>query len=84
MHGRAGSLCQIQIVLHQRVLRVVPAARHALPDLQAPTAARARTAEERVVGLHPRLLPAVPAEEHPDGRHAERVADPHFPGYLTA
>ena len=82
MHRRAGPFGQIQIVLDERVLRVVPAAGHALPGLQAAAAARAGAAEERIVDLHAGFLAAVPAEEHPDRGHAERVPDPHLLGNL--
>ncbi len=77
-----GPLGQVQVVLDQRVLRIVAAAGHALPHLQAALAARARAAEERVLGSHAWFLAAAPAEEHADRRHAERVACPHLHRHL--
>src|SRR5262245_29527986 len=69
---RAGLLSEVQIILGEGVLGVVPAAGHAGPALQAPGPARARATEIGIVGLAARL-----AEVHPDRREPERPADLH-------
>jgi hypothetical protein len=83
VHDGAGLLGQVEVVLHQGVLGVVPAADHALADLEAAASARAGAAEERVVDLDARLLAAVAAEEDPDRRRPKGGGDAHLLGDLS-
>ncbi len=79
-HGRhrvdlgAVALGEGEIVLHERVLRVVPAPGHASAALDAAGALRPGSAEVRVGHGLARLGFPVPAEEDADRGHVERVA----------
>ena len=71
----AGCLGKAQIVLEERVLRSVTAARHALATLDATCALGSDAAEVRVLRLLARFT-----EVDADGRLDERVADTHVVG----
>ena len=75
-HLGAGPLGEVQVVLHQRVLRVVPAAGHALAAVDAGVARRADAAEVRVgVAGAPKCTPT--------SARTEGVAEAHVVGDLA-
>src|SRR5690606_9236151 len=74
-HLRPAALGEVQVVLHERVLRPDAAPRHARAALGAAAALRTGPAEVGVGDGHARLARTVPAEEHAHGRPHERVAD---------
>ncbi len=80
-HRRAVLLGEVEVVLHQGVLGVVPAAGHALAAAEAGVAVRAG-ATEVGVGDPGALLLAGAAEEHPDRRRVERLPHAHVGGDL--
>ena len=73
----APPLGQIEVVLHQRVLRVVAAADHAATASHAPAARRPLAAEVRVRRRLARL-----AEEHADVDLGVRVLHAHVDGHM--
>ncbi len=74
---RTGTLGEVQVVLHQGVLRALAAAGHARTALGAPGPRRACPAEVRVRYVDARLGASVPAEEHPDrGEHGRCARRP--------
>ena len=76
---RPRRLGEVQVVLDQRVLRVVPAPGHALAAVQAPVARGPRAAEVRVGDLLARFSPPAP-KKTPTSAVAEGVADAHLLG----
>jgi hypothetical protein len=78
MHLRPALLGEIEVVLHQGVLGVVPAPGHALPARPAGVARRPGTTEVRVFDP----LAGAAAEEHAHRRGVERVGDAHLVGDL--
>ena len=80
VHDGAVGLSKVEVVLHQRVLRVVPAPRHALTAPDARGTLRAGAPEVGVGMLAATLVgPVVDvAEEHPDRSGVEGVRNPHL------
>ncbi len=81
-HGGAVLLGEVQVVLHQGVLGVVPAAGHALAAVAAGVAVGTLATEVRVGDVVGRRL-AGPAEEHPDRCRPERLPHAHLLGDLA-
>jgi hypothetical protein len=81
VHHGPGLLCQVQVVLNERVLGAPPAARHAFAHLAASPAGRPGAAEEWIRDQYAGLLAAIPAEVHSDAGGAERGPGAHLLGH---